>query len=95
MEFLFRVVTGLRFIKIKQMFHLQVQEGKLEPRAVINEDSRQWVDLPGTDFTYRNKTLKDGVDYHTLTYASRSIDFDNIIAPKNMVITGEHFLFYS
>lgn len=80
---------------MKQMFHLQVQEGELGPRAVINEDSRQWVELPGTDFTYRNKTLKQGVDYHTLTYASRSIDFDNIMAPKKMVITGETFFFYS
>ncbi|XP_025418237.1 uncharacterized protein LOC112688982 isoform X2 [Sipha flava] len=86
-----KVVTGLRFIKIKQMFHLQVQEGDLGPRATINEDSRQWVELPGTSFTFRNKTLKNGVDYHTLSYASRSIDLDNVMAPEKMVITGVKF----
>lgn len=78
---------------MKQMFHLQVQEGELWPRATINEDSRQWVELPGNSFTFRNKTLKNGVDYHTLSYASRSIDLDNVIAPEKMVITGETFLF--
>lgn len=70
------------------MFHIQVQEGNLGARGLIKESSRKWVEIPGTEFTYKNKTLKDGVDYHTLTYTARAIDFDNIIAPVNMVITG-------
>lgn len=78
------------------MFHLQVQEGTLGPRGLINESSRQWVNIPGPEFSIMNKTLKEGVDYHTLTYTARAIDIDNVIAPDSMVITGEKcFSFYS
>lgn len=77
------------------MFHLQAQEGELGPRGTISESSRQWLEVPGSEFSYKNKTLKDGVDYHTLTYESRIIDIDNVIAPDNTVVTGETFLFSS
>lgn len=70
------------------MFHLQVQEGDLSSRGLISESSRKWVQVPGSEFTYKNKSLTEGVDYHALTYTARAIDFDNIIAPENMVITG-------
>jgi len=75
------------------MFHLQAQEGVLGPRGTIHEPSRQWIQVPGSDFSYKNKTLKDGVDYHTLTYEARTIDIDNVIAPENTVVTGKIFLF--
>lgn len=71
------------------MFHLQVQEGELGPRGVINESSRQWVEIPDEKFTFKNKTLKEGVDYHLLTYTARDFDLDNVIAPANTVITGK------
>jgi len=74
------------------MFHLQAQEGELNPRGLINESSRRWIEVPGSEFSYQNKTLKDGVDYHTLTYEARIIDIDNVIAPENMVVTGKIFL---
>ncbi|XP_026816219.1 uncharacterized protein LOC113555852 isoform X2 [Rhopalosiphum maidis] len=86
-----KVITGLRFIKVKQMFHLQAQEGVLSHRGTIHEPSRQWIQVPGSDFSYKNKTLKDGVDYHTLTYEARTIDIDNVIAPENTVVTGVKF----
>ncbi|XP_050438388.1 uncharacterized protein LOC126844318 isoform X2 [Adelges cooleyi] len=86
-----KVVTGVRFNKVKQMFHLQVEEGVLGPRGSINESTRRWVDLPVPGFTYQNVTLRDGVDYHTLSYTSRAIDLDNVMAPKNMVVTGVKF----
>lgn len=73
------------------MFHLQAQEGVLHPRGLISESSRQWVDLPGPEFGFKNKTLKNGIDYHTLSYTDRAIDIDNILAPANMVITGKIF----
>lgn len=77
------------------MFHLQVQEGILGPRGLINESSRQWVNTPGTEFSAKNTSLKEGVDYHTLTYTARAIDVDNVIAPNSMVITGKTvFSFY-
>jgi len=87
--FIVRVVTGVRFIKVKQMFHLQVEEGKLGTRGSINESTRHWVPVPGPEFSFRNTSLKNGVDYHSLTYDKRSIDLDSVIAPKEMVITGK------
>ncbi|XP_025191079.1 uncharacterized protein LOC112591459 isoform X2 [Melanaphis sacchari] len=86
-----KVITGIKFVKVKQMFHLQAQEGELGPRGKIYESSRQWIQLPGFEFSPRNKTLKDGVDYHTLTYEARAIDIDNVIAPENTVVTGVKF----
>lgn len=32
--------------------------------------------------------IKDGIDYHTLTYKNRSINFDTIILPQGHVVTG-------
>lgn len=77
---------------MKQMFHLQVEEAELGPRGQLKESSRQWVQLPGPEFTYKNHSLIEGVDYHTLTYTSRAIDTDNLNAPINTVITGKIFL---
>lgn len=80
------------------MFHLQVQEGQLGPRGLISEPSRKWVPI-SADLRHTNSMLKNGFDYHRLTYTNRTIDLDNVIAPKNMLVTGkifrksEHMLF--
>lgn len=76
------------------MFHLQVQEGHLGVRGVINETTRHWVKVPGPEFSFKNSTLKDGVDYHKLKYTARTIDLDNVMAPENMVITGIEILYF-
>ncbi|XP_027850312.2 uncharacterized protein LOC114129706 isoform X2 [Aphis gossypii] len=86
-----KVITGIRFIKVKQMFHLQAQEGVLGPRGTIHESTRQWIEVPGFEFSFKNKTLKDGVDYHKLTYEARTIDIDSVLAPENTVVTGVKF----
>lgn len=70
------------------MFHLQVQEGDLGPRGQIVESSRHWVEVPGPEFSFNNKTLKNGVDYHTLTYTARALDLDEVFAPMDTVVTG-------
>ncbi|VVC42301.1 Protein of unknown function DUF4803 [Cinara cedri] len=86
-----KVVTGIRFTKVKQMFHLQVQEGDLGPRGLIIESSRQWVEVPGPEFSFKNRTLKEGVDFHTLTYTARALDLDDVHAPNDTVVTGVKF----
>lgn len=91
MVFIFRVVTGVRFIKIKQMIHLQVEEGELGSQGSFNESTRQWVNVPGYEFSYKNSSLRNNVDYHKLTYTERAVDLDNIIAPKNNLVTGKTF----
>jgi len=85
------IVTGLKFAKVKQMIHLQVEEAELGPRGQLNESSRRWVHLPGPEFSYKNHSLINGVDYHTLTYTARALDTDNVNGPLNTVITGLKF----
>jgi hypothetical protein len=38
-----RVVTGLRFKKIGNVFHLQIQQGTLEKYGKIEQNSTNWV----------------------------------------------------
>lgn len=41
--------------------------------------------------TITDPNLVDGVDYHTLTYDNRSINFDTIVVPQGHVVTGVRF----
>lgn len=74
------------------MIHLQVEEAEIGPKGQFNESSRRWVQLPGPEFSYKNQTLINGVDYHKLTYTARALDTDNVNAPLNTVITGKTFM---
>lgn len=38
--------------------------------------------------------VKDGVDYHTLTYQNRSINFDTVTVPQGHAITGVRFAMF-
>lgn len=91
---MYRIVTGVKFNKVNNIFHIQVQEGKLGPHGYINESTRSWVTLPGPDFSFYNRSLQDGVDFHKLSYYSRTIDTDNVVAPKNKVVTGNSILLF-
>lgn len=35
-----------------------------------------------------NDELRDGIDYHTLTYKSRSINLETVMAPAGSIVTG-------
>jgi len=84
-----RVVTGLRFRKFNRIIHLQIQEGELGPRGSINDSTLQWK--PMSDYNLLDRGVKNGVDYHTLTWDKRSIDLDDLKAPSSHVITGCRF----
>ncbi|KAH8269843.1 hypothetical protein KR026_009197, partial [Drosophila bipectinata] len=85
-----RVVTGLRLVKSNRIFHLQIQEGELMPRGVINQSSLEWK--PVEKYNIFDRDVKKGVDYHTLSYESRSIDLDDVNTDDNsFVVTGVRF----
>ncbi|XP_050531458.1 uncharacterized protein LOC126900066 isoform X2 [Daktulosphaira vitifoliae] len=86
-----KIVTGVKFNKVNNIFHLQVQEGILGPRGYINESSRSWVTLLRPEFIYNNSLPQEGVDFFKLSYFSRTIDIDNVMAPKTTVVTGVKF----
>ncbi|KAH8332070.1 hypothetical protein KR067_011727, partial [Drosophila pandora] len=85
-----RVVTGLRLVKSNRIFHLQIQEGELMPRGVINQSTLEW--RPVEKYNIFDRDVKKGVDYHTLSYESRSIDLDDVNTDDNsFVVTGVRF----
>lgn len=79
-----RVVTGLRLIKYRRVFHLEISEGKLGERGTVTPGS--WVPL--RKFDPVDEDVIEGVDYHTLTYEKRAIDLDELDSPAGYVMTG-------
>ncbi|XP_017113092.1 uncharacterized protein LOC108136442 isoform X1 [Drosophila elegans] len=85
-----RIVTGLRFVKKNRIFHLQIQEGELLPRGAVNQSTLEWK--PVEKYNFFDRDVKKGVDYHMLSYESRSIDLDDVNTDDNsFVITGVRF----
>ncbi|XP_034484623.1 uncharacterized protein LOC117789658 [Drosophila innubila] len=86
-----KVVTGLRFVKKNRIFHLQIQQGKLMPRGVIDDKTLEWK--PVDKYEIDGADIVNGVDYHTMNYSSRSIDLDNIMSSNDnsSVVTGIRF----
>lgn len=86
-----KVVTGLRFVKKNRTFHLQVQQGKLQPRGEIDGSTLGWKSFDRYYIFDGNRT--EGVDYHTMNYSSRSIDLDDLMKTddNSFVVTGVRF----
>lgn len=83
-RFNFRVVTGLRLVKYGRVFHLQISEGTLGERGTVTPGS--WV--PIQKFDISEMGIREGVDYHTLTYERRAIDLDELDSPRLHALTG-------
>lgn len=79
-----RVVTGIRIQKHGRVFHLQVHQGTLGKRGMV--EAGEWV--PVQKFDPTDTGVTDGVDYHTLTYERRAIDLDELDSPAGHVLTG-------
>ncbi|KQS30547.1 uncharacterized protein LOC6551613 isoform X2 [Drosophila erecta] len=85
-----RVVTGLRFVKQNRIFHLQIQEGELLPRGTVNQSTLEWK--PVEKYNVFDRHVKNGVDYHKLSYENRTIDLDDVDTEDNsFVVTGVRF----
>ncbi|XP_063904382.1 uncharacterized protein LOC135123545 isoform X2 [Zophobas morio] len=84
-----KVVTGLRFVKIHRVVHLQIQEGRVLPHGQIDLDSVQWV--PVEDYNVTDSAYRDGKDYYTLKWEQREFDLDDMFADEGSVVTGGAF----
>ncbi|XP_026760961.2 uncharacterized protein LOC113519932 isoform X1 [Galleria mellonella] len=82
-----KVITGVRLVKHGKVFHLQISEGTLSERGSITPGT--WV--PIKKFDPFESGIKEGVDYHTLTYERRAIDLDELDSPAGHVLTGVRF----
>ncbi|XP_034116996.1 uncharacterized protein LOC117576392 [Drosophila albomicans] len=87
-----KVVTGVRIIKKNRIFHLQIQQGQLLPRGVINESTVHWK--PVHDYYISGWNVKQGVDYHAMSYHSRAIDLGDVDNRNDVsfVVTGVQFV---
>lgn len=79
-----RVVTGVRLIKLGRVFHLQISEGSLGERGSVTPGD--WVPVP--KFDPADPGVREGMDYHTLTYEQRGIDLDELDSPMGHILTG-------
>ncbi|GLV45524.1 orion [Carabus blaptoides fortunei] len=82
-----RVVTGLKFVKVNSVIHLQIQQGQLLPYGVINQTTIHWQQVD-------NYEVNDGTlikKYHTLSWKERGIDLDEVVVPDEHVVTGVRF----
>lgn len=59
------------------------------PRGMINETSLNWK--PISDYKLLDRGIRNGQDYHTLSWDKRAIDLDDLIAPASHVVTGVRF----
>ncbi|XP_055846636.1 uncharacterized protein LOC129912439 isoform X2 [Episyrphus balteatus] len=85
-----KVVTGLRFVKHKRVFHIQIQEGQLLPRGNVNQSTLSWK--PVEDYQIFDRGVSNGYDYHTLGWDKRAIDLDDIEGDDvSHVVTGIRF----
>ncbi|XP_068970446.1 uncharacterized protein orion isoform X2 [Bombus flavifrons] len=84
-----KVVTGIRFKKVKQIIHMQIQEGELMPHGYINKSTIWWK--PIEEFSVLDNNVKNGVDYHTLSWEKRGLDLDDLVLDDNLLLTGLKF----
>lgn len=72
---------------MNRIIHIQIEEGTLKERGVVDSESVKWV--PVSDYTILDRGIKNGHDYHTLTWDNRSIDLDDLSAKPSHVMTGK------
>lgn len=85
-------MTGIRFLKKNRIIHIFISERKLGPNGkieVVDLNDQPW--FSDYKFVKEDSGVKEGVDYHELTWKNRIIEIDTIRAPKDEVVTGVRF----
>ncbi|XP_055305104.1 uncharacterized protein LOC129569900 isoform X2 [Sitodiplosis mosellana] len=81
-----KVVTGVRFRKVNRIIHIQIQEGVLQARGFVNASTLSWKSV--SDYKLLDRGIRNGLDYHTMSWDKRAIDLDDLVAPNSHVVTG-------
>lgn len=80
------VVTGIRLVKNARMVHLQIQQARLAPRGRVDPRTVEW--RPVEPLHIDKFHIKEGRDYHTMSYEKRELDLDDVIVPTSHIVTG-------
>lgn len=85
------MVTGIRFFKKNRIIHIFIKERTLGPRGTIllGEDTDEL--RSDYNFVIEDAGVREGVDYHELTWKNHAIEIDTIRADKDEVVTGARF----
>lgn len=80
-----KVITGMRVVKLGQVFFIQIQVGKLLTRQRIDQKSVEWVKIkPIENISYTS----DGPDYFIMR-RNTPMDMDILKFKHNEVVTGK------
>lgn len=96
-RFSFRIITGIHIAKPNRIVELVISERKLLSYGRLKPTNNYFhFNYPTWKRAHPKVRLNDhnyraGVDYHTLSYENRSIDFDTVTVPQGQVVTGVRF----
>lgn len=95
------IVTGVSITKRNRMIQFIIAESTLQPYGQIDtaiktaegETSGLTNDryVSHEEFELNDVGIKDGIDYHTLTYENRKVNLDTVTAPPGKLLTGIRF----
>lgn len=74
-------------MKVKQVIHLQIEQGELLERGKIGNKT-EWK--PVDAYSPFDNDVTDKVDYLKLSWDLRAIDLDDLTAPPGHLLTGNH-----
>ncbi|XP_050311529.1 uncharacterized protein LOC126747077 [Anthonomus grandis grandis] len=83
-----RVVTGIKFIKVNRVMHLQIQEGKLLPYGYIDNRTVHWV--PVDSYKITDPGVYNDQDFFKMNFNRRSLALDDVQTQMkdDYVVTG-------
>lgn len=84
-----KVITGIKFVKLNKIIHIQIQHGQTLPYGFINQSTISWRSVDG--YHVNDPGVYNGEDYQTLTWEQRAIDLDDLQVPDGYVLTGIRF----
>lgn len=80
-------MTGVALQKVKRTFYWKIAEATLLRNGEVQNEIDNW--LPVKEFNLTD--VHDAYDYHTLSWANRSIVLDAVTVPIGAVVTGIRF----
>lgn len=82
-------MSAVALRKFQGIFHLVIVERELKPYATLDVSNPTWHLFNKVDyFNIHDATVREGIDYHTLTWQNRSINLDTVELPTGKVVTG-------
>ncbi|XP_068992863.1 uncharacterized protein orion isoform X4 [Neodiprion pinetum] len=83
-----KVITGIKFVKVNKMIHIQIEQGQLLGSGTISNVT-EWK--PVESYSIYSDGVIEGTDFLTLSWHQRAIDLDDLKAPPGHLLTGVKF----